>query len=253
MLERPQEGVPSARRDSRRPTEPRRPQPPSAWRVRAEHLRPRCAVRQLQVLDEELDVADGAHARLDLAPSPPRVAEPSSMRRFWPATSSRTSPAGRPKRSGCASRRKRAKRPVAGDGPGAQERLALPGAGGAPQVREVRLDARHEWPRAPPGPQAKVHPVQVPRRGGAREAVGDGAGQAGALRRGRLGEKDEVHVGGIVQFSPAEFAEGQNGQPPDPRALDPRRDAEHCPDQPLGERREPLVTAARSQRPARSA
>ena len=25
---------------------------------------------------------------------------------------------------------------------------------------------------------------------------------------------------------------------PDPRALDPRRDAEHCPDQPLGERRE---------------
>ena len=171
------------------------------------------AVGQLQALGGELDVADAAGPALDLAPLPALLFE---VRLDPPLGLPHAGPdllrgGGIDVRLGVL-QEPPAEVQVAGDRPGLQQGLPLPGAGVLRQVRQVGGGGVDQRPAAAPGPQPHVDAVQEPLAGGLREGLDEPLAELPVGRRVAVGEERQVDVGGIVQLLPAELPEGQHAE-----------------------------------------
>ena len=182
------------------------------------------AVEQLQELDHELDVANAAVADLhvadlvvavDLLLDPPLQGLDAAD--VGPAQVTAVDP-GRKLREELV-----AQVQVAGNGPGLDVSLPLPGAAADVVIREHRRQAHHHRPSLPIGPQPQIDAVDHAQLGVLGQKPDELAGQvleelvvAHGPRTVGLAlavvEKDQVDIAGIVQLAAAELAHAEDDE-----------------------------------------
>jgi hypothetical protein len=165
-------------------------------------------------LGDELDVADGPLAQLDLAPVTSLLAQiglgallhrirvGARLFRISYVEHQRLDPA----------QELIANRLVAGDHARFEQRLLFPLARVLFQVSDVAIERRDQRADPSPGAQPHVHPVEKTFGGRARQALDQPLAQPPIVVRPGRGDEHQVDVGAIVQLLPAQLAHRDHGK-----------------------------------------
>jgi len=164
-------------------------------------------MHELQILDDELDVADGPFPQFDLAPEPAFLAEIILDLRLHRADRFADLVGGRLVDVLCGPAKEVVPQcQVTRDDSGLEQRLFFPEAGVLREVLQVAVDRRDEFARPAPGTQPHVDAVHEPRRRDPGERLDQFLPDTPVGGRVVLGQEEQVDVGTVVEFLPAEFS-----------------------------------------------